>query len=76
MKMVQFDDTGTEQSPTLRDLFAVGALENPTICSGFALEYELRHWFGERGGIRKAEIVAAQAYEIADAMLAARSAKR
>jgi len=55
-----------------RDYFAAQAITNPELCSGTAKEYELRAWFGERGGIRREEIAAAQAYAIADAMLVAR----
>jgi hypothetical protein len=58
---------------TLRDWFAGQALSNPALCTGTAPDYELRRWFGERGGVTKAEIVAAQAYDHADAMLAQRS---
>jgi len=58
---------------TLRDWFAGQALANATICTGKAAEYELQHWFGGRVGITRAEIVARQAGEYADAMLAARA---
>jgi hypothetical protein len=58
---------------SLRDYFAARALANPSLCSGTAHEYELRAWFGGRSGITKQEIVAAQAYLFADAMLAAGS---
>jgi hypothetical protein len=56
----------------LRDYFAAATLGNPTLCSGSASEHDLRAWFGDRGGIRKEEIVARQAYRIADALLAQR----
>jgi hypothetical protein len=58
---------------TLRDWFAGQALANPGICTGDAPEYELRRWFGDRCGIRATEIVARQALDYADAMLAARA---
>lgn len=57
---------------TERDYFAARVITNPVLCSGIAKEYELRAWFGERGGITREEIAAAQAYAIADAMLVAR----
>lgn len=55
-----------------RDYFAARAITNPELCTGKAPDYELLAWFGERGGIRREEIAAAQAYAIADAMLVAR----
>jgi hypothetical protein len=59
---------------SLRDYFAGQALANPEICTGKAMEWQLRKWFGERTGITRVEIVAKQAYEYADAMIAAREA--
>jgi hypothetical protein len=61
---------------TLRDWFAGQALANPAICTGQANDRDLQSWFGDRMGILKSEIVAAQAYEYADAMLAARQKDR
>lgn len=58
---------------TLRDWFAGQALANSAICTGVARDYQLVAWFGDRGGIRREEVVAAQAHEFADAMIAARS---
>jgi hypothetical protein len=58
---------------TLRDWFAGQAISNAAICTGSAPEYELLRWFGPRGGITRAEIVAAQAHDYADAMLAERA---
>lgn len=58
---------------TLRDWFAGQALTNSVICTGHATEWELRAWFGGRGGIRRDEIVARQAFAYADAILAARN---
>lgn len=58
---------------TLRDYFAAQALANATICTGNAAEYDLTRWFGKyASGITRAQIVARQAGEYADAMLAAR----
>lgn len=57
---------------TLLDYFAGQALSNSRICTGEATEYQLREWFGDRGGITKEEIVAKQALSYADAMLEAR----
>lgn len=57
----------------LRDWFAGQALANSAICTGSAPNYELDRWFGGRGGITKAEIVALQAGQYADAMLAERA---
>lgn len=56
----------------LRDHFAGQALTNAAICTGTAPDYDIRAWFGERGGITRAEIVSAQAYSFADAMLTRR----
>lgn len=59
---------------TLRDYFAAQALANSVICTGRAEDYELTAWFGRHAaGITRAEIVAAQAHEHADAMIARRS---
>lgn len=57
---------------TLRDQFAAHA-----VAGGFAREtlpeYDLKALFGpDRAGIRREEIIAADAYRIADAMLARR----
>lgn len=54
---------------TSRDIFAAMALANATICSGFMRDHELKVCFGDRGGVTKEEIAAAQAYRYADAML-------
>jgi hypothetical protein len=62
-----------EPGMSLHDYFAGQALSNPVICTGTAHEYELRRWFGERGGVTRYEIAAAQASDYADAMLAART---
>lgn len=59
---------------TIRDWFAGKALGNPEICTGTAQEHDLRRWFGDaRTGIRAWEVAAKQAFEYADAMLAART---
>lgn len=63
----------TNPGMTLRDYFAGQALANPVICTGKAEEYQLERWFGGRGGITAAEIVAKQAATYADAMLSERS---
>lgn len=57
---------------SLRDWFAGQALANATICTGRAEEWQLRAWFGDRGGITREEISAKQAIAHADAMLTAR----
>lgn len=54
---------------TLREYFAGQALSNSAICTGVTSEWQLRQWFGERGGITKTEIAAKQAWDYADAML-------
>lgn len=57
---------------TLRDWFAGQALSAGV--STEAKEYELQAWFGRHAtGITGAEIAAARAYEIADAMLKRRA---
>lgn len=62
---------------TLRDYFAGQALTNAAICTGTAPEYDLTRWFGRyASGITRAEIVARQAGEYADAMLSARQETR
>ena len=58
---------------TLRDWFAGQALSNPEICTGHAQKYQLVEWFGARLAIPRSEIRSRQAYEHADAMLAART---
>ena len=59
---------------TLRDWFAGQALANPVICTGEAADYQIVKWFGQySSGITSTMICAKQAYEYADAMLAARS---
>ncbi len=55
---------------SLRQWYAGQALANPTICTGTAPEWELERWFKGRIGIRRSAIVAAQAFDYADAMLA------
>jgi len=56
----------------LRDYIAAHVLANAAICTGSAKEYELKAWFGDRGGITREEIVAMQAYRYADAILRVR----
>jgi hypothetical protein len=53
------------------DYFAGQALANATICTGHAVDWQLRVWFGGRGSITRYEIAAKQAMEYADAMLKA-----
>ncbi len=62
----------SEPGLTLRDWFAGQALANPAICTGTAHEYQMKAWFGSKVGMTRAEIVSAQAYDHADAMLAER----
>jgi hypothetical protein len=64
-----------EQGMSLQDYYIGQALANPTLCTGNALEYELRAWFGDRGGITKYQIAAAQALAYANAMISARTAE-
>jgi len=61
---------------SVRDWLAGQAVMNATV-NGEARDYELNAWFGRHAaGITRAEIIAAQAYDIADAMLARRRLKR
>ncbi len=53
---------------SLRDWFAGQAI---SICSGNMREYDLEKAFGGRNTITTEEIIAHQAYTLADAMLAA-----
>lgn len=64
------NDHGYQGGMSLRDWFAGMALSNPAICTGMATEYELRNWFGGRGGITQEEVAARQAIAAADAMIA------
>ena len=57
---------------TLRDYFAGQALANSTICTGKAPDWQLKRWFGNATGITGVQIVARQAFNYADAMLAER----
>ncbi len=67
-------DGGGESGMTLRDWFAGQALGNPAICDGQASEWEMSVWFGKiRTGITRPEIIARQATNFADALLAART---
>ena len=59
---------------TLRDWFAGQAVASDLDLR--ASDYELTEWFGKhRSGIKHAEIIAARAYDIADAMLQRRKHK-
>ena len=58
---------------SLRDQFAMAALQSGLVRAGGLTEYDLRAMFGDRCGIRREEIIAADAYRIADAMLSTRS---
>lgn len=59
---------------TLRDYFAGQALGNNSICTGTATDRQLVAWFGRtRTDITRAEISARQAFDYADAMLAAQT---
>jgi hypothetical protein len=75
--IVSFDGGGEiSGGMSLRDWFAGQALCNPAICTGQASVWELREWFGEhRTSIARHEIVAKQAWQYADAMLAAQEGK-
>ena len=61
---------------SLRDYFAAHALASGYL-KDTAEEWELRAWFGNScGGVTKAEILAARAYNVADAMLVRRKVMR
>jgi hypothetical protein len=60
---------------SLRDYFAVHSLPVAASYAERIKEYELTKFFGERSGIRREEVVAALAYEIADAMMQRREAR-
>lgn len=55
---------------SLRAYFMAAAIKNEKLCSGTAADWEIRSWFGGRGGILREEIAAMQARNLADAMLA------
>lgn len=63
------------ENMSLRDYFAAkcipAALEKAK--AGNIKEYELKQLFGDRTGIKAQEIIAALAYELADAMIAHRN---
>lgn len=65
-------DNGGPAFGSLHDWFMGQALSNPAICTGEARPADFRRWFGERGGVTRAEIMAAQARDVADAVLEAR----
>lgn len=58
---------------SLRDYFAAQAL--PSTIGMQIPEWQLKAWFGNRGGLKREEIAARAAYEFADALLTARSEK-
>lgn len=58
-------------SVSTRDLFVAHALSNPAICTGTATEWQLRQWFGERMGIKREDVIARQALDCANALMAA-----
>lgn len=62
---------GAYPGMTLRQYYAAAALQNHLLCTGIVSEYQLRIWFGNKGGVTRAEIIARQALEHADALLAA-----
>lgn len=66
-------DTYSYGGMSLRDYFAAAALQNHVICTGTVPEWQLKVWFGDRGGITAQQIVAKQAASYADAMLAERT---
>lgn len=62
------------QGMSLRDYFATAFIPAAVEKHRLGLkEYELRQLFGGRGGITGQEIIAAIAYELADAMIAHRA---
>jgi hypothetical protein len=56
---------------SLRDYFAAQAL--PSLTTAVIPDWQLKVWFGDRGGLTREQIAARAAYEYADAMLKARS---
>ncbi|MCX2697855.1 hypothetical protein [Ochrobactrum chromiisoli] len=67
------DNNGIEPSVgmTLRDYFAAKSMSSGLIRETYS-EWQLKAWFGDRIGITREEIIARAAYEVADAMIAAR----
>lgn len=65
-------DVYHEPGMSLRDWFAGQCLEEARYRAVNTKEYELNALFGGRSGLRREEIIAAFAYQQADAMLAAR----
>jgi hypothetical protein len=66
------DGQGWEKGLSLRQWYAGKALANPTLCTGQAAEWQLKAWFGDRGGVTREEIAAQQAFAYADAVLSVR----
>jgi hypothetical protein len=72
-------DSGLHAYPgmSLRDYLAGQALSNPAVCSGAVLDSQLREWFGDTAtNITRGQIFSAQAYDVADAMIARRARTR
>lgn len=62
-----------QEGMTLRDWYAGQAMANPSICTGEAPSWQMVRWFGEHAnGITRPQIIARQALDFADALLAAR----
>lgn len=59
---------------SLRDYFAAQCLEEARYRAVNTKEYELNALFGSRTGLRREELIAAYAYQQADAMIKAREA--
>jgi hypothetical protein len=56
----------------MRIWFAGMALSNPSICHGNVSDHDLDRWFGKsHRGVSRAMVVAQQALEYADVMIAA-----
>lgn len=58
---------------SLLDYYAGQALANPAICTGTAPDWQLKQWFGDRGGVMPWEIAAKQARAYAAHLLAERN---
>lgn len=71
-----FPQVNETSGMSLRDWFAGQAIAGGLARATGVPEYELRGMFGDHAtGIRREQIIAADAYRIADALLASREAK-
>lgn len=68
-------ETLTHTGMTLRDYFAAAALSNPALCTGVITSLQFEAWYGRNASdVTRKQIVAKQAYDTADALLAERKA--